>query len=230
VVDALCENAAFVDSLHRLVARIEPAGALNGLAQTLLRMTVPGVPDLYQGAELWDFSMVDPDNRRDVDFAVRRRLLEQDAMAGMTLADWRTGAVKQRLIARTLDLRRRHPELFARGEYLPLRAQGPCASHVVSFARLWKDDAVIVLATRLPLGMESGLRMPVMTPDLWSDTCLPIPVPLRGSQWVDTFTRAVSGTERDMLMPRNVLTALPVALLERTSDGTAVHGSARPVS
>jgi len=150
------------DLLHRLVVdesvpelraeifafiqAIAPAGAVNGLAQTLLRLTVPGVPDLYQGTELWDFSLVDPDNRRPVDFALRQTMLG----GGTPLASWRDGAIKQRLIVQALALRAALPELFADGSYEPVAVEGRFAAHIVAFVRRHKADAILTVVPRLP--------------------------------------------------------------------------------
>lgn len=156
------------------VEEIAPAGAINGLAQTLLRMTVPGVPDLYQGAELWDFSLVDPDNRRPVDFALREKLLGE-----ATPATWRNGAIKQALIVRTLALRRALPDLFADGTYEPVELQGPAADRFLAFMRRHGNDAILtvvpVLSADLPLRhgqlvfdptafAGTGLSLPEMAP------------------------------------------------------------------
>ncbi|MCW5736893.1 MAG: malto-oligosyltrehalose synthase [Enhydrobacter sp.] len=155
------ENAA-QELLHRLIVdeaalalrteifafiqEIAPAGAVNGLAQTLLRLTAPGVPDLYQGTELWDFSLVDPDNRRPVDFALRQKMLG----AEVTLARWRDGAIKQRLIVQALALRAALPDLFADGSYEPATIEGPLANHIVAFVRRHQSDAVLAVMPRLP--------------------------------------------------------------------------------
>ena len=111
-----------------------PAGAVNGLAQTLLKLTVPGVPDIYQGTEFWDFSLVDPDNRRPVDFARARPQARRGPPEDLAQT-WRDGRIKQALIARTLALRRSTPELFAEGSYEPLEVRGTFADHVIAFAR-----------------------------------------------------------------------------------------------
>src|SRR6202044_1485249 len=114
----LAEIIAFAEKLGA-------PGAANGLAQTLLRLTVPGVPDLYQGTEFWDQSLVDPDNRRPVDFAQRQATLQTGTSPAEALANWRSGAVKQAIIARALALRASLPELFAQGDYVKLEASGP---------------------------------------------------------------------------------------------------------
>ena len=158
LTEALVGEAALPDLLREivaLVARIAAPGAVNGLAQCLLRLTVPGVPDLYQGAELWDFSLVDPDNRRPVDFAARAAGLSTEPLAALA-ARWRDGAVKQALIHRALDLRRRCPDLFAHGTYQPLRIEGPLADSAVAFARRHEEDWLLVVAPRLPTRLLAG--------------------------------------------------------------------------
>jgi (1->4)-alpha-D-glucan 1-alpha-D-glucosylmutase len=129
---------------------IGPAGAVNGLTQTLLKLTVPGVPDIYQGAEFWDQSLVDPDNRRPVDFLRRSAALEANELPVTLARHWQDGRVKQAVIRKALDLRRKRPELFAGGEYRPLEVTGPLAAHVVAFARSDMDAYCIVVVPRLP--------------------------------------------------------------------------------
>jgi malto-oligosyltrehalose synthase len=140
VVDDRAE--ALRTDIFAFVQEIIPAGITNSLAQTLLRMTVPGVPDLFQGTELWDFSLVDPDNRRPVDFALREKLLGTAA--------WRNGALKQTLISQALGLRKALPDLFAKGSYEPVVAQGPLADHVVAFLRRYEGNALLAAVPRLP--------------------------------------------------------------------------------
>ncbi|MGS0646802.1 malto-oligosyltrehalose synthase [Komagataeibacter melomenusus] len=152
-VRRLLANAAFMAQMDRVVARIAPAGALNGLAQTLLRLTTPGVPDLYQGCDLWDFSLVDPDNRRPVDFGLRHALLEHAGSFAASAATWRTGQVKLDLIRRILSFRARYPDLFAKGSYQPLEVAGGDCAHAIAFMRQHDGFTLLVVAPRLPLGM-----------------------------------------------------------------------------
>jgi (1->4)-alpha-D-glucan 1-alpha-D-glucosylmutase len=171
---ALVAEAALPDLLHRiaaLVQRIAPAGALNGLAQCLLRMTVPGVPDLYQGAELWELSLVDPDNRRPVDWP--RRLVGPPAEPLVELAaDWRDGRIKQALIARALRLRQRLSPLFEDGDYRPVRLEGPLADAMIAFVR-WRPEAwALVVAPRLALRLPLAPGDVRLVPDGWRDTAL----------------------------------------------------------
>ena len=116
--------ARVVQDIAAFVERIAAAGAVNGLSQTVLKLTSPGVPDLYQGTEYWDFSLVDPDNRRPVDFAARAASLAEDADPVALLAQWRDGRVKQAVIARALRLRKAAPGLFTHGTYVPLKIEG----------------------------------------------------------------------------------------------------------
>jgi malto-oligosyltrehalose synthase len=128
--------------------RIAPAGALNGLAQCLLRMTVPGVPDLYQGADLWDLSLVDPDNRQPIDWQQRLRGPSTGALVELA-AHWRDGRIKQALIARVLELRRRLSPLFETGDYRPVAIEGALAEAFVAFVRRLPDSWALVVAPRL---------------------------------------------------------------------------------
>lgn len=145
LADARAPLAAFV-------ARIAPAGAVNALVQTLLRCTLPGVPDCYQGAERWDLSLVDPDNRRPVDYAARRPQPDWTEAPAL-LADWRSGAVKQALIGEALALRRAHPALFD-APLEPLAVTGARAGSIVAFRRAAAGEALIVVA---PLHCVAGV-------------------------------------------------------------------------
>ena len=171
---ALVAEAALPDLLQRiaaLVQRIAPAGALGGLAQCLLRMTVPGVPDLYQGAELWDLSLVDPDNRRPVDWP--RRVAGPPAEPLVELAaDWRDGRVKQALIARGLALRQRLSPLFEDGDYRPVRLEGPLADAMLAFVRRRPEAWALVVAPRLALRLPLVPGEVRLVPDGWRDTAV----------------------------------------------------------
>ena len=141
---------------HDLLAfqpRIALIGTVNGLAQTLLKLTAPGVPDTYQGCELWDLSLVDPDNRRPVDFELRRTFLEQGADPGALLASWHDGRIKRHVVARTLALRRRDPELFETGSYEPLEGAGALADRLVAFGRRTEREMIVVAVPRLIAGL-----------------------------------------------------------------------------
>jgi (1->4)-alpha-D-glucan 1-alpha-D-glucosylmutase len=152
----------FLKNLHTFVMRVAPAGALNGLVQCVLRNTCPGIPDLYQGAELWDFSMVDPDNRKPVDFALRQGLI-QDPNG---LIDWHTGAVKLVLIKRLLALR----DILEGADFQPATATGPRASNVLAFSRTSRAGSALVA---VPLYCARALldrQQPLLDPEFWAGT------------------------------------------------------------
>jgi (1->4)-alpha-D-glucan 1-alpha-D-glucosylmutase len=173
------------------VADLAPFGWSNGLAAKLLALTVPGVPDLYQGSELWEQSLVDPDNRRPVDFATRRHLLTtvSGAPPRPTAPD-DDGRAKLHLVATVLRLRRDRPELFS--GYQPVEATGPAADHVLAFDR----GGLISVVTRLPIGLERAGG--------WGDTRLELP---RG-----IFRDVLTDRHADPLLAR-MLSDLPVAVL-----------------
>jgi (1->4)-alpha-D-glucan 1-alpha-D-glucosylmutase len=177
------------------VERITAAGWSNSLSQKLIQLTAPGVPDVYQGTELWDFSLVDPDNRRAVDYAERRRVLEQLGRGAVPDVD-ASGAAKLLVVHRALTLRRDRPELF-RG-YRALRADGPAADHAVAYAR---SDDLVVVATRLPVGLAAAGG--------WRDTTLA----LDAGEWTDVLTGVT--IEGSTARLSSVLDRYPVALLVR---------------
>src|SRR5262249_19790124 len=159
----------------------------NSLAQVLLKLTAPGAPDLYQGTELWDLSLVDPDNRRPVDFARRRAALaalEAEANSEARLArcerDWREGQEKLLLIRCALACRARHQPLCAGGDYLPIEVAGARAGHLVAYLRRGPDATVLVAVPRLVAALHAGRDMPD-----WRDTVLELP---ERSTWRDAFT------------------------------------------
>lgn len=169
------QGAALRAEIHAFSEQLAPAGALNSLVQCVLKLTTPGVPDLYQGTEFWDFSLVDPDNRRPVDFALRQQQLDIHAPAPALLDDWRSGAIKQAVIARTLAMRAEHPVLFARGRYQPLHVTGPHADRVLAFAREWQGQWVVVVAPRLSAPLLQNSALPLINPREWADTSLELP-------------------------------------------------------
>ncbi|MDT8277561.1 malto-oligosyltrehalose synthase [Roseomonas mucosa] len=192
--------------------RLAPAGAVNGLAQTLIRCTSPGIPDLYQGTEFWDFSLVDPDNRRPVDFPSRRAALEAGESPAGLLSHWKDGRVKQAVIARALALRAQRPELFAEGDYLPLEIQGAKAAHLLAFARRRGGQAAITVVTRLPAALLGEAGQPLVPAEAWGDTAILLPPDMPGA-----LTDVLNGGEvpapDGSLRAATLLARLPVALL-----------------
>jgi (1->4)-alpha-D-glucan 1-alpha-D-glucosylmutase len=163
-------SAGFLASLCGFAMRIAPAGALNGLVQTVLRLTAPGAPDHYQGTEFWDFSLVDPDNRRPVDYAARETALADPRDPVSLLDRWQDGRVKQALIQRLLQFRSGRRALFEGGNYTPLRMEGTRQNHALAFRRRLGEDVVLVAVPRLCASpcIERGLPLPPI--GFWSDT------------------------------------------------------------
>ena len=200
--------------LAEFANRIGPAGAINSLTQMVLRLTMPGVPDLYQGTEFWDFSLVDPDNRRPVDFAKR------DAALGVAPADamahWTDGRVKQAILARLLALRAAQPGLFTVGSYTPLKVDGPAADHIVAFTRLSGEQTVIIAATRLPYGLcrNSGpIDRPLPPSSAWAGSTVLVPRNLGGRRCDDVLTGRVGVNVLDEIAAASLFKDLPVAVL-----------------
>jgi (1->4)-alpha-D-glucan 1-alpha-D-glucosylmutase len=210
-------SGQFLEALGAVAARAGEIAMASSLAQTLLRTTSPGVPDTYQGMELWRDDLVDPDNRRPVDFAARARLLAaldaEPPDPAALLAARADGRVKLWVLHRALGARRAHDRCFGpAGGYEPLPVEGRHAERVVAFARTGADgDAVLTLAPRLvgPL-TGHGLRPPVGA--VWEDTTVRLPGPLAG-RWQDVL--GGPGAEGASLPLARLFAALPVALLER---------------
>ncbi|ELR85746.1 malto-oligosyltrehalose synthase [Mycobacterium sp. H4Y] len=199
-------DADFEDAIHRwldtvldgpvagqlteLVAQLNPHAASDALGQKLLALTVPGIPDVYQGTELWDDSLVDPDNRRPVDYAARRAALHE------------LQHPKIRVVTTALRVRRAHPDTFLRGEYVPVLADGDAADHVVAFRRGSNGGDIVVAVTRWTVRLaETG----------WGNTVLPLP----DGTWKDALTGAVADGPTSAAQ---LFADLPVVLLERHHD------------
>lgn len=167
---------------------IAPAGALNSLTQTLLRLTCPGVPDLYQGCDLWDFSLVDPDNRRPVDYAPRLAAINSEATPANLIEQWRSGNIKQYLIRKTLGFRSAHPALFSRGNYQPLPVNGAHAERIIAFARQYQGYWLIAVMPRLAANLLGDSDIPLVPPAQWADTSVALPSALHHQRLVSVFS------------------------------------------
>ncbi|MGP1394693.1 MAG: malto-oligosyltrehalose synthase [Inquilinaceae bacterium] len=209
-------NRPFLADMEGFQAMIAPAGAVNGLAQTLLKLTVPGVPDLYQGTEYWDLSLVDPDNRRPVDYDARRRSLDgatSGTHAAALLDAWTDGRVKQHVIRTALAVRARHPDLFAAGDYGALEPTGAKAAHVVAFARRRDEACLVAVAPRLTAAMIDG-DLPLPAPDSWGDTALSLNEAGLSGTVVDLMTgRTIHLGPTGAVSMTDLLATFPVALL-----------------
>ena len=205
----------FLESFSPRAMRLARLGMVNSLTQVVLKTTVPGVPDFYQGNEIWDFSLVDPDNRRAVDFGLRRQLAEevQRSTPAELLRHWRTGAIKLFATQRLLRFRARQPELFAHSEYRPVSVRGTLRDHVIAFRRNGVGAAALIVVPRL--------TAKVGTPPIgaiWDDTALE----LSGqTPWRDVFTDRIF-PPGEVLSLRELLAELPFAVLESASPGNGV--------
>jgi (1->4)-alpha-D-glucan 1-alpha-D-glucosylmutase len=159
-VAAILGTAGFVDEFSAFARRTALIGALTSLSQLALKVTLPGIPDFYQGTESWDLSLVDPDNRRAVDFAARAAGLAANATPDWSrlAADWPGGDIKLAMTAKLVDLRAREADLFARGRYVPLATEGRDAGRLIAYARVDGRRAVIVVAGRHVAALSDGGR------------------------------------------------------------------------
>ena len=230
----------FLAEFGRFHAQAVRWGLYNALSQVLLKLTSPGVPDVYQGQELWDFSLVDPDNRRPVDFARRRAMLAELAreaeggeeaalaLARRLAADPSDPRIKLLVTWKTLQFRRRSADLFAAGDYLPLEAHGARAKHVCAFARRLAasegaaPQLAIVAAPRLlgrltPLADNASVSPPPLGAAVWDDTRLVLGE-LTASPLKNLFTGQICSPVDGGLPLAAVFADFPVALLTNVFD------------
>ncbi len=198
----------FTDSLLRFLPPILRFGAFNSLSQLVLKATAPGVPDFYQGNEFWDLSLVDPDNRRPVDYAARREALQSLDLA-TAITHWREGWLKLWLTERLLTLRNRRSGLFAAGSYEPLVVTGAGAEHIVAFRRESGDEAIIVIVTRLLMDIIRG-ELGTFWP---GGAALGDTVVRTEGVWIDHFTGTRIRSEAQTILVSSALERLPVAVL-----------------
>jgi (1->4)-alpha-D-glucan 1-alpha-D-glucosylmutase len=221
-VRKLLKHEQFLTRFRPFQQRIARLGLFNSLSQTVLKLTAPGVPDIYQGNELWDFSLVDPDNRRPIDYAHRRALLdglaspspEQARNLLSTLSDGRTKLAVTRY---TLLARRQHETLFRDGAYLPLAISGQTADHLVAFARRRRQQTAIVLAPRLYAQLLGEQQQLPVGAEVWGDTRIDLGALTGVAEFNNSFTGATVAVEAEagkrLLRAREALADFPVALL-----------------
>jgi (1->4)-alpha-D-glucan 1-alpha-D-glucosylmutase len=217
------ESQEFREDFVSFQKRISHFGMLNSISQTLIKLTVPGVPDTYQGNELWEFNLVDPDNRRAVDYEVRRRILQQfrelcdkncDQLAPFArelATNMDDGRIKLYLTSKVLNLRKQRPELFQEGEYIPLEIVGERAKHLFAFARTHEEQMIIVAVPRLCaqlLGSEP--RMPCGE-EIWQDTRIEIPGQATGLRNLLTG-ELVAPAEQGRYLAKDLFNNFPVGL------------------
>ncbi|HLN44943.1 MAG TPA: malto-oligosyltrehalose synthase [Candidatus Sulfotelmatobacter sp.] len=212
----------FVKDFNAFQKNIAFYGMFNSLSQTLLKITSPGVPDFYQGTELWDLNMVDPDNRRPVDFDIRRRRFDEirlikeksPSRLRVLLDNYSDGRVKLFLIYKTLQARKRLKELFQDGKYIPLRIEGSHSNHLISFCRKKGRQSVIVVAPRFMTRLITLGELPL--DDVWKNSRICLNQDM-AKHWVDAFTGQTLNSrkygEEDGLLVSDLLRDFPVTLL-----------------
>lgn len=212
-VNRVIKDKRFVSAVATFCARIDRAGATNALAQTLLRLVVPGIPDTYQGAELWNQSLVDPDNRRPVDYEVRRQYLDEilskkdkaEALAAELLESYPDGRIKLWVTHAALQLRKRAPELFSQGVYVPLVTD----EHAIAFSREHGGRCVVCVVPRLSLGLTGEERFALGS--VWAERAILNVKPGRYRELLSGRTLTVS----ERLNLEDAFAVLPIALFER---------------
>ncbi|HEX9112481.1 MAG TPA: malto-oligosyltrehalose synthase [Terriglobales bacterium] len=215
----------FLDDFVPFQRRVSRIGLWNSLSQTLLKLTCPGVPDIYQGNDVWDFSLVDPDNRRPVDYIRRQQIFESihvwdnapDALSiGRLLETPEDGRLKLYLIWKTLCLRQQQPDLFRQGEYLPLAVEGAKADHVVAFARKSGTTSALVVIPRLVAGLLNDIDLPPIGPRIWDDTYVLLPLRNGSEKCRNAFTGEVLDLQKTdeyaQIGVSKALAQFPVAL------------------
>lgn len=216
--------SAFLNEVHQFVSRIARCGFGNALSRLVLQYTSPGTPDLYQGDELWNFALVDPDNRRPVDFEKRRQQLddlvirfevaaERDALLTELVTSPEDGRIKQHVLRTLLHTRRQYPDLFTGGEYIPLEPSGPSSNHLISFARVAGDSAAVVIVPRLIHTLLKDSSMLPTGDSVWNQTAIALPEKLQGRQWFSPLSGETCDSPEDVLLVAQALKRLPVAVL-----------------
>jgi (1->4)-alpha-D-glucan 1-alpha-D-glucosylmutase len=212
-IELTLNYAPFLRELNQFVARVQDAGRVNSLTQTLLKYTAPGVPDLYQGGELWDLSLVDPDNRRPVDYGLRKRLLcELKQMTGTDTASEvmrraEEGLPKMWTIHKALEVRREWPDCFnAEAEYTPIEVDGAKHDHVIAYLR---GEDVVTVAPRLTVKLDGS----------WKDTIVVLPK----GRWRNRLTGGV--VAGGVISMKMLLKDFPVALLVREDVGAGENNA-----
>lgn len=222
-------NEKFLQEFLPLQSRVAQLGMFNSLSQSLIKLTVPGVPDIYQGMELWDLSLVDPDNRRPVNYVLRHQMLSE-------MQSWKPeellqrlheitgkmddGRIKLYLTAKTLNLRKQHPELFQAGKYHSLNVQGPKAEHILAFARCYENKVAVIAVPRLCAQLLGDATSP-SDASLWGDTAVEVRA-IQNAAWQNVFTGEMllsANFSQTFLPAANLFGKFPVALLISSNSG-----------
>jgi len=234
-IDSLLEeNDLFRADFETFQKKVAYLGMFNSLSQTLLKITSPGIPDFYQGTEIWDFSLVDPDNRHPVDFSLRKAMLQElkanlasarsdlPAFHRGLLRNWRDGSAKLYVTFMGLQYRKENRELFMSGLYIPLAVEGNRKDHLCAFARQQGEGVCLVCVPRAMAHLLQNTDDSPLPFHIWGDTAVTIPKDIGGGLFRNYFTgKEVSVFQRDGgegLFLRDIFADFPVALLQRTKE------------
>ncbi|MCG7391530.1 malto-oligosyltrehalose synthase [Microvirga sp. ACRRW] len=207
---ALTPKNNILNQLRPFAQRLSVLGMLNGLSRTVLKMTLPGVPDIYQGTEFWDFSLVDPDNRRPVDYTARAQGLDEETVLETLLAHWHDGRIKQQLVAALLKSRTEAPQLYADGDYRPIAVEGERASHVIAYLREHGDESLAVIAPRLWSSLEGAEHLH-LDPAVWQHTFAALPQ----GRWKNVITGEAIEVGAGQQPLGKILSPFPFAVLKQ---------------
>ncbi len=230
-IDAVLSSHLFMDDFQVLQKKVAYFGMFNSLGQTLLKMTSPGNPDFYQGTEIWDFSLVDPDNRRPVNFELRKERLaalkKRIEPAGPNLLEcvrdllreWKEGTIKLYLIYKALNYRRENPHLFTESHYIPLAGEGDKTEHLCAFVRQREDQIALIVIPRFLTSLIKGIDEAPLGAEVWGESRLVLPEEIVGNHFRDLFTgETIERVERSGtggLPLAKVFAHFPVAMLEK---------------
>jgi (1->4)-alpha-D-glucan 1-alpha-D-glucosylmutase len=234
-IDAIMSNTRdnqFLADFLPFQRTISRYGMFNSLSQTLLKIASPGVPDFYQGTEMWDFSLVDPDNRRPVDYETRTKMLERVkrrereigalALSRELLERWEDGGIKLYLTYKSLNYRNENHDLFARGEYIPLEVIGERSGNVCAFARRHLNKRAVVAVPRFITQLSQSQDVLPCGRDVWRDSFITIPYAEEGVRYRNIFTGEIVDIKADngvnALYLSELFSSLPFALLDRLNE------------
>lgn len=227
------ENSPFLKDFGTFQKKISFYGMFNSLSQTLLKMTSPGIPDCYQGTEIWNFSLVDPDNRGQVDYDIRKEMLmtlkKKIAMSGPDLTnfarnllqEWRDGFIKLYLTFKTLNYRKENHPLFLDGTYIPLMGDGDLKEHICAFVRQREEKVVLVVVPRFLTHLIDTDEMPFGT-EVWKESRIMLSDKIDGDKFHNIFTgetiQRVDQNGQKALALGEIFAHFPVAMLERVEE------------
>ncbi|MCB5177368.1 malto-oligosyltrehalose synthase [Microvirga lenta] len=212
VRELLDPEASFLSDFRPLARRLAFSGMLAGLARTILKVTLPGVPDIYQGTEMWDLSLVDPDNRRPVDYDLRTAALDANAPAASLMPHWQDGRIKQRVLAALLADRAECPGLYASSDYQVVRPHGSLSRNVLAFTRTSGEERLLVIVPRLVTRLIQD-ETPPLGAEVWGDTSVQVPP----GSWRNIITGEITEIGQNTTRISELFTDLPFSVLRAQS-------------